>query len=198
MALRGSLRVRLLLPVPPPLRLICCWQLSRSFVSAAAANAPTLTSATVPGAADAPEATLASEGLKLAVVARTDLKMSPGKLAAQVGHAVHEAVMFAVRGEGQTRLAAWEDDGAKIVVLQADGEKELRELRDSARAQAVAVASVRDAGRTEVDEDTWTVLAVGPDEETRVNGVTGNLAAYRAGVVDESPRCLRDAKGQEL
>eukprot|EP00971_Amphidinium_carterae_P237315 4710842-Amphidinium_carterae.1 len=44
-----------------------------------------------------------------------DLHMTSGKLAAQVGHAVHQVMVEGKR----SKLKAWDDDGGMIVVLQA-------------------------------------------------------------------------------
>ncbi|CAK9049870.1 unnamed protein product [Durusdinium trenchii] len=79
---------------------------------------------------------------KLAVVARKDLQMSAGKLAAQVGHAVHDAVVECPKA----KLAAWEEDGSMIVVPQADSEAELKELLSSAQRLKLQTSDVQDEG----------------------------------------------------
>lgn len=111
---------------------------------------------------------------KLAVVARRDLQMSAGKLAAQVGHAVHDAVM----GCPKAKLESWEDDGSMIVVLQADSEAELKELQSAATRLKLQSFDVQDEGLTEVEDETFTVLAIGPDASNRVDMVTGTLKLY--------------------
>eukprot|EP00913_Durusdinium_trenchii_P022560 g21191.t1 len=136
---------------------------------------------------------------KLAVVARKDLQMSAGKLAAQVGHAVHDAVVECPKA----KLAAWEEDGSMIVVPQADSEAELKELLSSAQRLKLQTSDVQDEGprrrpsnvarialrspsgglggsapRPQVEDETWTVLAIGPDVSARVDAVTGPLGLY--------------------
>mmetsp|Transcript_46838 Transcript_46838/g.130433 ORF Transcript_46838/g.130433 Transcript_46838/m.130433 type:complete len:216 (-) Transcript_46838:255-902(-) len=143
-----------------------------------------------------PHAALAA-GWKLAVAVRRDLAMSPGKLAAQVGHAVHEAVVSAA---GRWRLAAWEDDGARILVLQVHGQTALQDLQRVAKEAGVASSPVHDAGLTEVEDGAWTTLAVGPDTSARVDLVTGRLALYRseAGPEGELTELRRHLHGARL
>jgi len=110
--------------------------------------------------------------MKQAIVVRTDLGMGEGKLAAQVAHA---ALMAAEDAPGTDRRA-WKGEGQKKVVLAVDGERELFELADAAEREGLPHAVVRDAGHTQLDPETVTALAVGPDEEDAVDRVTGELA----------------------
>jgi PTH2 family peptidyl-tRNA hydrolase len=112
--------------------------------------------------------------MKQAIVARADLGMGEGKLAAQVAHASLSAYEDA---SARTRRA-WKGEGQKKVVLQASGESELFALAEKADVEGVAHAIVRDAGHTQLDPGTVTALAVGPDEDDRVDAVTGDLSLY--------------------
>ncbi|MDY6779778.1 MAG: peptidyl-tRNA hydrolase Pth2 [Halobacteria archaeon] len=109
--------------------------------------------------------------MKQSIVVRTDLGMGTGKLAAQVAHASLLAYHEADEGVRDD----WERGGAKKVVLAADDEGHLLELRDEARVSALPHSLVRDAGHTQVEPDTLTALGVGPAEEDLVDGVTGHL-----------------------
>ncbi|CAE7203129.1 pth, partial [Symbiodinium sp. KB8] len=120
-------------------------------------------------------ASAATMSCKLAVVARKDLGMSAGKLAAQVGHAVHDTVTEC----DPKKLDAWEEDGSMIVVLEANSEEELKGLEAMAKRQGLQVAPITDEGLTEVEDETWTVLAIGPDASKKVDTVTGKLSLYR-------------------
>jgi PTH2 family peptidyl-tRNA hydrolase len=112
--------------------------------------------------------------MKQAIVARTDLGMGQGKLAAQVAHASLSAYEDA---EERTR-SAWKGGGQKKVVLQADGEQALFEVAEAASAEGLPNAVVRDAGHTQLDPGTVTALAVGPGEDDAVDRVTGDLSLY--------------------
>jgi hypothetical protein len=62
--------------------------------------------------------------VKQAIVARADLGMGAGKLAAQVAH----ASLSAYEDADERSRRAWKGEGQKKVVLQGDGEAELFEL----------------------------------------------------------------------
>mmetsp|Transcript_40403 Transcript_40403/g.65323 ORF Transcript_40403/g.65323 Transcript_40403/m.65323 type:complete len:200 (-) Transcript_40403:49-648(-) len=124
---------------------------------------------------------------KLAVVARSDLGLSAGKLAAQVGHAVHDAVT----GASKKTLEAWEEDGSMIIVLQVDSEQALAQLEKAAQKKGVKSHDCRDEGLTEVEDDTWTALAVGPELSSKVDAVTGKLELYRDDSAQEELKALR-------
>jgi len=112
--------------------------------------------------------------MKQAIVARADLGMGEGKLAAQVAHA---SLMAYENADDRTR-SAWKGDGQKKVVLRVDGESHLFELADRAEIEGLPHAVVRDAGHTQLDPGTVTTLAVGPAEDDRVDSVTGDLPLY--------------------
>ncbi|MFC7226066.1 peptidyl-tRNA hydrolase Pth2 [Salinirubellus salinus] len=111
---------------------------------------------------------------KQAIVARTDIGMGEGKLAAQVAHAALSAYEDA---DDRTRKA-WKGGGQKKIVLQASGEQELFRLADVAEREGLPNAIVRDAGHTQLDPGTVTCLAVGPGPEELVDEVTGDLSLY--------------------
>ena len=106
---------------------------------------------------------------KQAIIVRKDLKMSAGKIAAQVAHASVEAWK---KADKKIR-DAWEREGAKKVVLQAQNEKELLELKK--KSGKLPTALIRDAGLTEIPPGTTTCLAIGPAREEEVDKLTGFL-----------------------
>ncbi|WP_135533458.1 MULTISPECIES: peptidyl-tRNA hydrolase Pth2 [Halostella] len=112
--------------------------------------------------------------MKQAIVARTDIGMGQGKLAAQVAHASLSAYQDA---DKRTRKR-WKGDGQKKVVLKGSGESQLFELADVAEREGLPHAIVRDAGHTQLDPGTVTALAVGPGDEAIVDKVTGDLSLF--------------------
>ena len=112
--------------------------------------------------------------MKQAIVARTDLGMGEGKLAAQVAHAALQAAEDAPASVQRE----WKGEGQKKVVLQVDGESRLFELADAAERAGLAHAVVRDAGHTQLEPGTVTALAVGPARDEDVDRVTGELPLY--------------------
>jgi PTH2 family peptidyl-tRNA hydrolase len=112
--------------------------------------------------------------MKQAIVARTDLGMGTGKLAAQVAHASLSAYEDA---DDRTRKA-WKGGGQKKVVLKGSGEDELFQLADKAEREGLPNAVIRDAGHTQLDPGTATTVAIGPGEDEVVDRVTGHLSLY--------------------
>jgi PTH2 family peptidyl-tRNA hydrolase len=112
--------------------------------------------------------------MKQAIVARADLNMGEGKLAAQVAH----ASLSAYEDADRRTKNEWKGEGQKKIVLQADGESQLFELADVAEREGIAHAIVRDAGHTELEPGTVSALAVGPAREDIVDRVTGDLSLY--------------------
>lgn len=112
--------------------------------------------------------------MKQAIVARTDLGMGQGKLAAQVAH----ASLQAYDATDDTTAKSWKGDGAKKVVLKVDDEASLLDLAEKARAEGLPHAVVRDAGHTQLDPGTITALGIGPADETVIDRITGELSLF--------------------
>lgn len=112
--------------------------------------------------------------MKQAIVARTDIGMGQGKLAAQVAH----AALSAYEDADQRTRRAWKGSGQKKVVLKASGEDELFALADKAEREGIPNAIVRDAGHTQLEPGTVTALAVGPADEEVVDRITGDLSLF--------------------
>lgn len=110
---------------------------------------------------------------KLVLVVRTDLQMSTGKVAAQCGHAAVGAVQNF--GQDQRILDLWRATGQTKVAVRATSEMQLVKISQLADAAEVNTFIVRDAGATQVDTGTATVLAVGPAEINQMDALTGSL-----------------------
>jgi PTH2 family peptidyl-tRNA hydrolase len=85
--------------------------------------------------------------MKQAIVARADLGMGKGKLAAQVAH----ASLSAVEDTGTRSEKQWKGGGQKKIVLKANSEKKLFQLADEAERDGIPHAVVRDAGHTQLE-----------------------------------------------
>jgi len=106
---------------------------------------------------------------KQVIVIRKDLKLSKGKLAAQVAHA---AVTAAERSPDKKK---WIDEGQKKSVLKVKGEKELLTILQEAKDAGLPTALIEDAGRTEIAPGTRTCVGIGPAPEKDVDKITGEL-----------------------
>jgi peptidyl-tRNA hydrolase, PTH2 family len=110
--------------------------------------------------------------VKLVVLARTDLAMSCGKMAAQVAHA---AVLAALHGLGTADFATWLEQGQPKVVLKVGDANELRRLVEAVKHAGLPLSLVADAGRTQLPPGTLTCAAIGPAEDRRIDAITGDL-----------------------
>ena len=108
---------------------------------------------------------------KQVVVVRLDLKMSRGKLAAQVAHASMESYKCSPF-ENQLEWEAW---GSKKVVLRVKGLGEMLGIRKKVREKRLPHALIKDAGKTEVKPGTITALGIGPCESEILDKITGHL-----------------------
>lgn len=99
---------------------------------------------------------------------RGDLRLSKGKLAAQVSHA---SVTAADRSDCKRD---WLPEQKKVVV-ECGSLDELLDLHEQARQLGLSTALIRDAGHTEIPSGTITCLGIGPAAEEELDKVTGNL-----------------------
>ena len=112
---------------------------------------------------------------KLVLVARKDLKMSAGKLAAQCGHAVLSAVRKTKRKEV---LEIWRFSGEPIVVLKCRDLEQLMKIKHLAEDISIITSVVKDAGLTQVEPGSITVLALGVSKTTLLDKICKNLKLY--------------------
>ena len=105
--------------------------------------------------------------------------MSCGKVAAQVAHGAVECFRKAMyRGGWRRWVEEWLGEGQKKVVLAVDSLDELLRLRELAERFGLPNAVIVDAGLTELEPGTVTVLCVGPAPDDLVDAVTGRLKLY--------------------
>lgn len=109
--------------------------------------------------------------LKQVIVVRNDLKMPKGKLAAQVAHGSVEAVI----NSDSKLVQQWLKQGMKKVVLKVESLDEMKKTLISAKNEGLKVGWINDAGRTFLEPGTATVLGIGPDEDEKIDKVTGHL-----------------------
>jgi peptidyl-tRNA hydrolase, PTH2 family len=112
--------------------------------------------------------------IKQVIVARTDLKMGKGKLAAQVAHASLGAAEEAMR-RNEEWYDEWKTQGQAKVVVKGSSEAELREHFKRAKSMGLPASLIQDAGLTQLEPGTVTCLAIGPAPSVLVDKITGQL-----------------------
>ncbi|WP_457615356.1 peptidyl-tRNA hydrolase Pth2 [Methanopyrus sp.] len=120
---------------------------------------------------------MSSHKYKQVIVVRDDLKLSRGKLAAQVAHASLGAFLRAK--ESGVPVEGWLEEGQKKVVLKCKDGEELLELYELAKKMGLPSFLVRDAGLTELEPGTMTCLGIGPEREEKIDRITGDLPLLR-------------------
>jgi PTH2 family peptidyl-tRNA hydrolase len=108
---------------------------------------------------------------KLALIVRQDLGMGKGKIAGQCGH----ASIMAYENSPKNLLKPWLKAGQKKIVLKGQSEEHLLELYHAAKKKGLTAVMVHDAGHTQVEPNTLTVLAIGPDTDEKIDSIAGKL-----------------------
>lgn len=114
---------------------------------------------------------------------RHDLKMRRGKQIAQGAHASMAFLSARLKTAGVVSIdefdegsRAWLSGGFAKICCRVDSEEELLAIRDLAVEQGLEVHMITDSGKTEFHGvPTNTCLAIGPDEISKIDGITGQL-----------------------
>ena len=112
---------------------------------------------------------------KQAIVFRSDIALSKGKIAAQAGHAAVSAAKKS-RKEQNDWWRKWIKEGQCKIILKVSSEEQLRELERHAKELSIPAALVIDRGLTEIPPGTVTCLGIGPAPARMVDGLTGKLS----------------------
>ena len=123
--------------------------------------------------------------VKQVIIVRKDLKMRPGKLAAQVAHASMKAVLGTCNLlEGRVLFKSnmpepmyqWLTGIFTKVVLAVESEEELLELYNKALCLELTCSLITDAGLTVFNGvPTNTCIAIGPEESYKIDAITNHL-----------------------
>ena len=122
------------------------------------------------------------EPTKQVIVIRKDLKMRRGKECCMSAHASNKFIIEALKSGREFTPAEkdwlFEKSFRKICVI-VNSEEELLELYEKAKAAGIESQIIQDSGKTEFHGvPTYTALALGPDEESKFEELTGHLKLY--------------------
>jgi PTH2 family peptidyl-tRNA hydrolase len=109
---------------------------------------------------------------KQCLIIRNDIKMSCGKKCAQAAH----AAISAYEKADPILRKKWMNEGQKKVVLKANTERILYELKSIAEISGISAAIITDAGLTEIPPGTVTALGLGPAASGALDKITGDLS----------------------
>lgn len=120
---------------------------------------------------------------KQVLILRKDLNMRKGKMIAQGAHASLGAIFGLGHRDGNTlvipldaRSEPWVYGRFTKISVSVNSEKELIELHEKAKAAGLITSLIQDAGFTEFGGvPTYTAVAIGPDEATKIDPITGHL-----------------------
>lgn len=108
---------------------------------------------------------------KQVIVVNSGLKMSKGKIAAQVAH----ASVLSMLETKESIVAGWLDNSFPKVVLKVDSASDLLKLKSKCQDENIPCAIVIDEGRTEVSNGAMTCLGIGPYTNSEIDKITGDL-----------------------
>lgn len=115
---------------------------------------------------------------KQVILVREDLNLPKGKMAAQAAHASVACVMETENIGRKDIVDRWKEEGMKKIVLKVKDMQEMKEMKDLAEEKGLVAVMIEDAGHTVVKPGTRTCLGIGPDDEKKIDDVTGKLKTY--------------------
>lgn len=126
---------------------------------------------------------------KQVIVARRDINMPIGKLAAQAAHA--SVAVFLNKGEWTNdhtfeianctpAMRHWMEVSFPKVVLEAKDELEMEILFAEFQRSGLPCSKIIDSGRTVYDgQHNLTCIAIGPADRADIDKITGHLPLYK-------------------
>jgi len=114
--------------------------------------------------------------LKQAIIIRTDIGMGKGKIAGQVAHAAVSSAE-SIRKYCPEWYYSWleEDNIQDKIILKVDSESKLQDLARDAFDSGINPAKIYDAGRTQLEPNTFTTLGIGPAPEEKIDPLIKDL-----------------------
>ena len=136
-----------------------------------------------------------TDNVKQVILVRDDLKMSKGKIAAQVAHASVNALLFQRKGYGrfdsnnikyphEVRFSAsddmcsWLNGNYTKITLKVNSEEELTKYYNQAKEKELPCSIITDKGFTELKGETKTCVAIGPASNTEIDEITKDLKLF--------------------
>ena len=119
-----------------------------------------------------------NDDLKMVFLVRQDLKMKAGKIAAQVANAaigLYDDIIFGKNIYQKEALDFWVNYGQKKIVLRVPNLDIMLIAYNQCKKENIATCLITDAGLTQVEPMSKTVLGIGPDKSEKINKITGTF-----------------------
>ncbi|XP_015122228.1 peptidyl-tRNA hydrolase 2, mitochondrial-like [Diachasma alloeum] len=116
------------------------------------------------------------ESCKMVLVVRSDIAMGRGKTASQCAHAAVECVQRCSSGKMNKKiLDTWFFLGQPKIVLKISSEEKLNDLAKEVKTRGLTAVVIKDAGKTQLEPGTTSVLGIGPGPNSIVDELTAHL-----------------------
>lgn len=112
---------------------------------------------------------------KMVIVVRTDIPMGKGKIAAQCAHAAVSCCQKVTSTKYQQAFNSWLLLGQPKIILQISNEESILNLAKNAHKAKLPFAVIKDAGRTQLQPGTITVIGIGPAPKEHIDIITSSL-----------------------
>lgn len=114
--------------------------------------------------------------VKQVIVIRKDLGMRKGKMIAQGAHASMKVFLDRpISFMTKPPISEWLSGSFTKIVVYVNSEDELLDIYNIAVKNDIPTAIIKDAGKTEFKEPTYTAIAIGPYWNTEIDKITGHL-----------------------
>lgn len=113
--------------------------------------------------------------ISVCMVINKSLKMSTGKIVAQIGHALFNVV--ATFNQKQDLYNAWVESEDDLALYEASVE-EIKSLSSVLHKHNVPYSKIIDAGRTQIPSGSNTVLIVGPGKANEISSLVSHLQPF--------------------
>ena len=107
-----------------------------------------------------------------------DLKVKAGKIASQVAHAaigLYDDIIFGNNIYQKEALDFWVNYGQKKIVLRVPNLEIMTNTYRQCKKENIATCLITDAGLTQIEPFSKTVLGIGPDKSEKINKITGTF-----------------------
>ena len=110
----------------------------------------------------------------MVLVVNNSLGMTKGKIAAQCSHAAVSLALWYSRHKPWL-LEQWHTEGSRKIVVRVDSTEALEKLFEKVKTASLPCYLVRDAGYTQIEAGSKTVLGIGPLGESSFAELTDRL-----------------------